>query len=177
MSIYEVNRNTVKRGLARRKAEREEAQRNAQQEAEDAAFRAEISKHAQTRRAEMAAAEEAQRREEERRAAEAAWQAVEARRRQRMAKREARYCLYWYLYAFLTILPLLIATILVVVYDLGLLPIWILVPSGTACCVFSVFTFVDLAPWLDQDTVKKFAATFRRKFRAYMFTPYSEMIR
>lgn len=176
MSIYDFTRNSVRRRLDIRKAQREEAQRNAQQEAEDAAFRAEISKNAHARRAEKEAAEEAQRREEERRAAEAAWQAVEARRRQRMAKREARYCLYWYLYAFLTILPLLIATILVVVYDLGLLPIWILAPIGTACCAFSIFTFLDLAPWLDRETVNRFLAAFWTRFKAYMLTPYSETI-
>ena len=176
MSIYEINRNTVNRRLAIRRAEREEAQRNAQQEAAEAALLADINEHARVVRSEKAAAQEAQRREEERRAAEAAWQAVEARRRQRMAKREARYCLYWYLYAFLTILPLLIATALVVVYNLGLLPIWILVPIGAACCAFSIFTFLDLAPWLDRETVNRFLAAFWTRFKAYMLTPYSETI-
>ena len=169
MTVYDFNRNSVQRGLDRRKAEREEAQRNAQQEAADAAFRAEISKKAQAHRAEMAAAEEAQRREEARKEAE-------ARKRQRMAKKEARYCLYWFAYAGLTILPLLIAAILLVVHEIGWLPIWAMAPIGAACCVFSVFTFVDLAPWIDQETMKRFTATFRRKFRAYMFTPYSEII-
>lgn len=177
MSVYEVNRNTVKRGLARRRAEREEAQRNAQQEAADAAFRAEINKKAHAHRAEMAAAEEAQRRENERRAAEAARQAEEARMQKERADKEKRYCLYWYLYAFLTILPLLIATILIAVYEFGWLPIWILVPVVIACCAFSIFTFVDLAPWLDRETVKKFTTTFRRKLRAYLYTPYSQLIR
>lgn len=169
MSIYEVNRNTVNRRLALRKAEREEAQRNAAQEAADAAFRAEITKHAQARRAEMAAAEEAQRREEERKKSEAL-------QRKARAEREKRYCRYWLLYAFLTILPLLIATILLVVHELGWLPIWIMAPIGIACCVFSIITFVDLAPWLDRETVKKFTAKFWTRFKAYMLTPYSEMI-
>lgn len=170
MSIYEVNRNTVQRRLDIRKAQRQEAQRNAAREAEDAAFRAEISKHAQAHRAEMAAAEEAQRRENERKEAE-------ARQRKERADQEKRYCLYWYLYAFLTILPLLIATILIAVHEYGWLPTWALAPISAACCAFSVFTFVDLAPWLDQETVKKFVRIFRRKYRAYMLTPYSELIR
>ena len=176
MSIYEVNRNTVQRRLDIRKAQREEAQRNAKQEAADAAFRAEISKKAQAHRAEMAAAEEAQRREEERRAAEAARQAEEARLRKEQAEREKRYCLYWYAYAGLTIIPLLIAAVLIAVHEFGWLPIWAMVPAGIACCVFSVFTFVDLAPWIDRETMKQFTRIFRRKFRAYMFTPYSEII-
>lgn len=170
MTVYEFNRNTVQRRLDRRKAEREEAQRNAQQEAADAAFRAEISKHAQTRRAETEAAQEAQRREEVRKKAE-------VRKRQRKAEKEKRYCRYWYLYAGLTILPLLIATALIAVHAMGWLPIWILVPIGTACCAFGVFNFVDLAPWIDHETVKKFTATFRRKLRAYLYTPYSQIIR
>ena len=170
MIVYDVNRNTVQRGLDRRKAEREEAQRNAKQEAADAAFLAGINEHAQTRRAEMAAAEEAKRREEARK------EAADKQRKER-ADKERRYCLYWYLYAGLTILPLLIATALIAVHEIGWLPIWILAPIGTACCAFSVFNFVDLAPWLGQETVKQFAATFRRKFRAYLFTPYSELIR
>lgn len=177
MSIYEVNRNTVNRRLAIRRAQREEAQRKAKQEAEEAALLADINEHARVFRAEMAAAQEAQRRENERRAAEAARQAEEARLQKERADHEKRYCLYWYLYVFLTILPLLIATMLIVVHEYGWLPIWILVPAAIACCAFSIFTFVDLAPWLDRETVKKFTATFRRKFRAYMLTPYSEMIR
>lgn len=170
MNIYEVNRNTVQRRLDIRKAQREEAQRTAQQEAADAAFRAEINKHTQARRAEKEAAEEAQRRKEERRAAE-------ARKQKWMADKENRYCRYWLLYAFLTILPLLIATILIVVHAFGYLPIWILVPSGIACCAFSVFTFVDLAPWIDRETMNRFTTTFQRKLRAYLYTPYSKLIR
>ena len=169
MSIYEVNRNTVQRRLDLRKAQRQEAQRNAAQEAADAAFRAEISKKAHAHRAEIAAAEEAQRRENARKEAE-------ARQRKRQAEQEKRYCLYWLLYAGLTILPMLIATILVVVHEYGWLPTWVMAPIGIALCAFSIFNFVDLAPWLDQETVKQVAATFRRKFLAYMLTPYSEQI-
>lgn len=174
MINYEDNRNTVQRGLDRRKAEREEARReearrNAEQEAVDEAFWVGISRRAQTHRAEREAAEEAQRREEERKKAE-------ARQRKQRAEREKRYCLYWYLYAFLTILPLLIATALIALHDIGWIPLGIMAPAGIACCVFSIFTFVDLAPWLDRETVKKFTTTFWRKFRAYMLTPYSKMI-
>ena len=144
-------------------------QNEAKQEAAGAAFRAEISKNAHAHRVEMAAAEEAQRRENARKAAE-------ARRRQERADKERRYCLYWYLYAGLTIMPLLIAALLIAVHEFGWLPIWAMAPIGGALCAFSIFNFVDLAPWIDQETVKQFTTIFRRKFRAYMLTPYSELI-
>lgn len=176
MSVYEVNRNTVKRGLALRKAEREEAQRKAKQEAVDAAFRAKINQNADAHRAAMEAAQETQRREEARKAAEAARKDAEAMQQQKRAEREKRYCLYWLLYAGLTILPLMIAALLIVVHEIGWLPIWILPPACIACFAFSVFSFVDLAPWIDRETMKRFATTFRRKFRDYMLTPYANTI-
>lgn len=177
MSVYEVNRNTVQRRLDIRKAQRKEAILNAQQEAEDKAWREVINRNADVHRAEFEAAQAAQRREEERKAAKAAQQEAEAMQRQQRAEKEKRYCLYWYLYAFLTILPLLIATILVVVHEFGWLPTWILVPASIACFAFSIFNFVDLAPWIDPKAMKRFAAIFRRKLRAYLYTPYSQLIR
>lgn len=160
----------------RAEAEREKEERKARQDAAEAAFLAEITKNAQTCRAEKVAAQEVQRREEERRAAEAAQQAKEAERRQKLAERERLYCLYWYLYAFLTILPLLIATALIALHDIGWIPLWIMAHAGGACCIFSVFTFLNLAPWIDRKAMKQFRTIFRRRFQEYMLTPYSEMM-
>lgn len=169
MSIYEVNRNTVNRRLAIRRAEREEAQREAQQEAAEAALLADINQHARTVRAEKAAAQEAQRREEERRAAE-------AMKRKQRAEREKNSCLYWYLYMAFTFIPLLIAAVLFAFHERGLCPFWLMVAAAIAGTAISIYNFFSLAYWIDRKAVKRFLAAFWRRFKAYMLTPYAQIL-
>lgn len=176
MSIYEVNRNTVKLGLARRKAMREEAAREAAQEAVSRGFRTIVNGNHQTYLNEMEAARKAQIREEERKEAMKAQKLADARLKKRNSREEEIYCMNCFLYEAIVAIPLLCAAIAVALHTHGILPLWPMVTLSVTASAISVYTFFARSPWINRKVAKKGVTALRRKIRNYLHTPISRTI-
>ena len=135
MNHYERNRKAVQQGLDRRKALRLEALQDAAQ----LEFINGVNAHSRTIQ------EERDAQEVERRLRKARKLAA-ARLKKRTANKEKVACSRVYDFLFLTVGPILVATIPFALYNTGAFPLWIAMILIALPCGFSIYKFITTYP-------------------------------